>query len=112
MGVYLTREELKAAFSFIDRNSSSMIRYLEFVDFWIGGEEKLMKTNSKNIANAVEGKEGGLNDADDDDDDDENLGGGMNRLLELEESILEHICKVINQREISLWDCFKFFDTE
>lgn len=42
----------------------------------------------------------------------ESFGGGHNLILDLEESILEHICKIINQREISLWDCFKFFDED
>lgn len=70
MGVYLTREELKSAFSFIDRNSSSMIRYLEFVDFWIGGEEKLLKIKSRSTAES--GKDSNdLNDGEDELGDDD-----------------------------------------
>ncbi|EAR94381.2 EF hand protein (macronuclear) [Tetrahymena thermophila SB210] len=94
MGVYLTREELKSAFNFIDTDSDSVVKYLEFVDFWIGGESKLLNGST----DVIEGSE--------------SFGGGHNYILDLEESILEHICKVINQREISLWDCFKFFDEE
>jgi len=46
MGVYLTREELKSAFSFIDANSNSVIKYLEFVEFWVAGEGKLLNASS------------------------------------------------------------------
>ena len=95
MGVYLTRDELKSAFSFIDANSNSVIKYLEFVEFWIAGEAKLLNASS---VDAVEGTE--------------SFGGGHNLIFELEESILEHICKVINQRELSLWEVFRFFDEE
>lgn len=80
MGVYLTREELKSAYNFIDENSNSVIKYLEFVDFWVAGEAKLLNVN----ADVGEGE--GT----------ESFGGGHNLVFELEESIMEHICKVIN----------------
>ncbi|EGR33535.1 hypothetical protein IMG5_049950 [Ichthyophthirius multifiliis] len=90
MGVYLTKEELKFAFSFIDKNQDSCIKYLEFVQFWIAAEGKL------------EGNQNEIND----------ILQQKNLVYELEESIMEHICKVMNQREISLWNCFKYFDKE
>lgn len=77
MGVYLTREELKFAFNFVDTDSDSIVKYLEFVDFWIGGETRLLNGSVE-----IEGSE--------------SFGGGHNMILDLEESILEHICKIIN----------------
>lgn len=73
------------------------MKYLEFVEFWVAGETKLVcGTQGGSGFDAIE-----LSDS---------FGGGHNKLLEVEESILEHFSKVINQREISLWECFKLFD--
>lgn len=52
IGIYVTKEELKYAFTFIDRNTIGSIKYLDFVDFWVVGESKLLSTPSMSGCNA------------------------------------------------------------
>ena len=92
LGLYITKQEMQQAFNFIDANQDGVASFFEFADCWDAGEFAVEPVSMPQGS--------------------ESAGGGDNELHQLEEDLLEHLSKVVNQREISLWDAFNETDQQ